>query len=53
MMTHQYIAVNSGTEAVSNLFDTLEDHTQSAMSISLAFIGLVLLLSLAVFVVRR
>ena len=53
VMTHQYIAVNSGTEAVTTLFDTVEEHTESAMAIVLGLIGLLLLLSLSLFVVRR
>jgi len=53
VMTHQYIAVTSGTDAVTTLFDTVKEHTESAMSIVLGLIGLSLLLSLSLFVVRR
>ena len=42
-----------GTEAVTTLFDTVEEHTESAMAIVLGLVGLLLLLSLSLFVVRR
>ena len=43
------LAISSGTEALTNLADTVQSHVESAIILSLAVLGLYLLISLISF----